>query len=240
MTKQKRIFLERHKFPIQWIEFGFYTDELFNSQNKTALSDGNTDPSEHIRYGAFLWWLKSFSSISEENLKKLAQLAAFDPDSVMAGAVTHDILFHPSATSEISHFLADLAQNHPNWKIWINGRNPYDFFEQILTNGQQFWHDRISTHKIVRDFELHELSPDDLRNLFFLQSPLILRALVEHPNTPLDLIYEMREIKTIPYSREIRMIANQRIKNNKIPYSKFKEKHILDPWNWDKNPHNHV
>lgn len=130
----------------------------------------------------------------------------------MAGTVIHDILFHPSATREISHFLADLAQNHPNWKIWINDRNPYDFFEQILTNGQQFWHDRISTHKIVRDFELHELSPDDLRNLFSLQSPLILRALVEHPNTPLDLICEMKEIKNIKYSREIRIIANQRIK----------------------------
>lgn len=79
-----------------------YPDQLVEGQRAACADDENVHPDEHIRYGAFLWWVRTHRSLPEATLKQLAHLAALDPDPSMAGAAAHDILFHPSASEEVA------------------------------------------------------------------------------------------------------------------------------------------
>lgn len=79
MTNEE--FLKLMKFPVEWLEWGMYSDELFQFQ-VARYEHGHEDASEHDRNGAFHWWIKR--NPSAEQLQKLFRLARLDPDSHMA------------------------------------------------------------------------------------------------------------------------------------------------------------
>lgn len=78
MTKLE---LMKHlRFPLEWMTFGMYPDELFKWQ-LSGYEPGLKSATEHDRNGAFHWWLRKPPSRVE--LEKLLRLAALDPDPIL-------------------------------------------------------------------------------------------------------------------------------------------------------------
>jgi len=231
---EKAEFLSAHGFPHQWLAWNLYPDNLFDVQRAACAGDEDPSPHEHLRYGAFHWWLRSSLSLPEPTLLPLARLAVLDPDPAMAGAAAHDILFHPSATEEVADELARLADGHPRWNRWAALPTTFKFFRRTLDEGRQFWADRHATHRILHDVGPNQISMEELRELFARRSPLVLRALVEHPGLPADLVAELAAIQGIRFAKEIRTIAKLREVNKPNPYSFFRQKYSTDPWSWPK------
>lgn len=126
MTKAE--FLKAYGFPDQWLSWGLYPDELFEAQRRECADDQAYYPAEHLRYGAFLWWLRRNRLIPVAMLKQLARLAALDPDPHMADSAAHDILFHPSATEEVADELANA-----DWREWREWAQKTVAFSGILS-----------------------------------------------------------------------------------------------------------
>jgi hypothetical protein len=69
MTKAE--FLRLMNFPVEWLEWDMYPDELFNKQLE-MYRRGDEQGAEHDRNGAFHWWLKQ--AVGADRLKKLVLL----------------------------------------------------------------------------------------------------------------------------------------------------------------------
>jgi len=88
----KKSFMNFLDFPLEWLEFGLYPDELFVLQMKNVLANENLSEneiehrqklgmgSEHYRYGAFWWVIKN---MGYSVLDKLLLAMEKDPDSAM-------------------------------------------------------------------------------------------------------------------------------------------------------------
>ncbi|MCR1320266.1 hypothetical protein ACKURH_21090 [Enterobacter soli] len=77
-------FLKKMNFPIEWIIYDMYPDELYALQI-TYYQEGDEQGSEHDRNGAFHWWLKRNPNKNE--LALLIKLTYLDPDQLMANDV---------------------------------------------------------------------------------------------------------------------------------------------------------
>jgi hypothetical protein len=228
-------FLAAYGFPHEWLQWDLYPDPLFEVQRAACANDEEPKPDEHLRHGAFLWWLRTCRLLSEDTLKQLARLAALDPDPEMAGAAAHEILLHPCATEGVADELARLVtENQTRWQTWAAKPAPHEFFRQILNKGRQVWAERYTAHRIVKDVGPNQLSTEELRRLFALRSPLIWRALVEHPNLPDDLLSEMATMENLRYSRDIRIISKLRLARKPVPHSAFLGERAKDTWFWSR------
>ena len=85
---KKNEFLASMGFPKEWMEYGMYPDELFNSQLH-LYQPGDEEGSEHYRNGAFHWWLKR--KLTTEQLSNLVKLTFLDPDTLMGNDVRNYI-----------------------------------------------------------------------------------------------------------------------------------------------------
>ena len=92
-------FLTRMKFPIEWITWGMYPDELAKLQ-VPKYEPNHENGSEHDRNGAFHWWLKR--NPTKEQLIKLVRLSFLDEDQVMGGDVRQYILLAKNCDEDIS------------------------------------------------------------------------------------------------------------------------------------------
>lgn len=227
-------FLAAYGFPSEWLQWDMYPDQLFEGQRAACADDESPHPDEHLRYGAFLWWLRTHRSLPEATLKQLARLAALDPDPPMAGAAAHDILFHPSASEDVADELARLTDGRTGWKEWVAHPTPSEFFRHKLREARAYWAEREAAHRIAQDAGPNHLSIAELRGSFALGSPLVIRALVEHPNLPCDLLSEMTVMEGQRFAKEIRTISKLRLENKPVARSSFLEKHSKDPWSWPR------
>jgi hypothetical protein len=84
----KSEFLGLMGYPVEWLEWNMYPDELFEKQLH-MYRGGDERGAEHDRNGAFHWWLTQ--RISADQLRKLALLAFKDPDPIMAEDVRKHI-----------------------------------------------------------------------------------------------------------------------------------------------------
>ncbi len=140
----KSQFLHIYGFPSEWDAWGLYPDELFNAQLNVMADDVHTHHDEHLRYGAFIWWVQKQRDLPKDTLLQLCRLAALDPDPPMAGAAIHDILFHPMADSEVVTVVAELARNHAGWVTWHSEVGKRELFSNILNEGRVLWATRVS------------------------------------------------------------------------------------------------
>ncbi len=77
-------FLSLMRFPMQWLDWDMYPDELFEGQ-VGRYSPGDEDGAEHDRNEAFHWWRKR--QLSQDQYKKLSQLTYLDPDKGLGADV---------------------------------------------------------------------------------------------------------------------------------------------------------
>lgn len=87
---EKEHFLMKMHFPIEWITFNLYSDELFTSQIELYRKDNDEESSEHYRNGAFHWWLRR--NPNKDILIKLIHLTFLDLEQLMADDVRSYII----------------------------------------------------------------------------------------------------------------------------------------------------
>lgn len=82
VTKVTKVeFLTLMRFPMEWLSWNLYPDELFEGQFG-LYEPGHERGSEHDRNGAFHWWLNRDADM--DTLWKLLSLTKLDPDQLMA------------------------------------------------------------------------------------------------------------------------------------------------------------
>lgn len=230
----KGALLHAYGFPPEWLTWDLYPDELFAGHIEATRDDTEPHPDEHLRYGAFLWWLRRHRELGEETLIRLCRLAALDPDPPMAGAALHDILSHPGATEHVAEIAAALAFEHEGWHAWFKAPDVRERFQGFLDEGRLRWRERLAAHRVALDLREPRLSEAELRELFAAGHMLVLRGLVEHPNLPLDLPQQLTEPRTGRSARVIRSFASQRVAGRKVAPTDFRDRYGTDPWSWPR------
>lgn len=89
LLKYKKIFLNRIKADINWINLDMYPDELFVIQAVNHKKKHEKSP-EHNRYGMFLWWLIK-KNIQKKEMENLKQLALIDEDIFLKNEILKKI-----------------------------------------------------------------------------------------------------------------------------------------------------
>jgi hypothetical protein len=228
----KSQFLNDYGFPPEWESWDMYPDELFHGQLAATVDDEEPHPDEHLRYGAFCWWVRRHRDLSQEALMKLCRLAALDRDPPMAGAAVNDILFHPNATARIAAAVAEMAQGHEGWRSWFAEADKHKFFTEMLDKGRLFWSERNSVHHVAIDLHERQLDESGLRKLYETGSALVLRGLVEHPRIPNDILVHLSVQRSGRFAKEIRSIAMRRLAGKPVAPTAYAEKYSTDPWSW--------
>lgn len=96
MNKNK--FLKLMQFSGEWLELDMYPDELAKMQI-SGYQPGHEEASEHVRCGAFHWWLHQ--NPNESTLIKLMKLASKDPDPLMGNDIRSYIQRADSYTENV-------------------------------------------------------------------------------------------------------------------------------------------
>ena len=102
---EKEDFLALMSFPIEWLKYDMYPDELFFEQLK-GYKLGHEESSEHDRNGAFHWWLKK--KTSRERLVILVEPAFVDPDPFL----THDVIKYIKKSDNFDEEIERLIQKY--------------------------------------------------------------------------------------------------------------------------------
>lgn len=79
------------KYDQLWLDYGVLTLDLLQNQVKEFSHDKDKN-TEHYRYKAFINYLGSQSTLSDELVNKLFEIIKIDPDIFMASAMALDIL----------------------------------------------------------------------------------------------------------------------------------------------------
>jgi len=228
-------FLSAYGFPIEWETWGLYPDALFQGQLAATEDDEAPHPDEHLRYGAFVWWVRKDRALPKETLIQLCRLAALDPDPGMAGAAVHDILFHPMADAEVVSVATELAQRHDGWSSWHSSISKEELFRGLLREGQMLWAEREAAHRVALDLLNPRLTELALRELFAGGQPLVLRGLVEHPNLPQDLLQILSQRESGHFAKVIRSMASRRLAGKRVDPTDYARKYSPDPWSWPRS-----
>jgi hypothetical protein len=98
----KSEFLNLLDYPIEWLEWEMYPDELFEEQ-LWKYRKGDESGSEHDRNGAFHWWLKR--DPTADQLRKLVLLTFTDPDPFVGADVRKYIAARDDLSQEVRNLL---------------------------------------------------------------------------------------------------------------------------------------
>lgn len=211
-------FLTHFNFPPEWDTWGLYPEGLFSAQTKSlANGQAEREPSEHVRYGAFQWWLRTHPNLSVETLIQLARLAVLDPDCAMADAALRDILTHSCADEQVLQAIDREVGQHAALASRFSPQAGID----ALAWGRTQWTDVRTMQEVFQDYTDIKLTDEDLRRLHASGGARTLRALVEHPALPTDLLTILAGTKGGPFAREIRSIAIQRLTGQDVALSDF-------------------
>lgn len=103
---KKEHFLMQMHFPIEWLTFDLYPDDLFAGQIELYRKDNDEESSEHYRNGAFHWWLRR--SPDKEVLIKLIHLTFLDLEQLMADDVRSYIIKSERFDNELKELMKEL------------------------------------------------------------------------------------------------------------------------------------
>lgn len=97
-------FLKLMNYPMEWLDWEMYPDELFIAQ-RDGYKSGHENGSEHDRHGAFQWCLKR--NPSEDELIKLVKLSYLDAETGMGAYVRYYILKAEFCNDGIRELIGD-------------------------------------------------------------------------------------------------------------------------------------
>lgn len=227
---EKSQFLRAYGFPDEWEAWGWYPDTLFEGQLRDTANDIDPQPDEHLRYGAFLWWVNGHRGLSWDALAQLLRLAVLDPDTFMAGAAMHDILHHPNADTELASFAAELLQNYAGWSHWRLGEDKLAVFKGWIDEGRAQFVLRERIHRLAVDLKALQMTELELRGLYANAHPPLLLGLVKHPNLPGDLLLALSQLQSVTHARSIRVLAAERLRGKAVAVSEYFDRYSRDPW----------
>lgn len=105
MRFTKEEFLQLLEYPAEWLDHDMYPNELFEFQVQ-HYSPGHEVGAEHDRNGAFHWWLKR--QPSKQQLLRLVQLSALDPDPLLGADVRAYLRKAANADPEVINLIDSL------------------------------------------------------------------------------------------------------------------------------------
>ena len=226
----KSQFLHTYGFPHEWEAWGLYPDALFEGQLRATADDEDPQPDEHLRYGAFLWWVSQYRDLSRDTLTQLMRLAILDPDTFMAGAAMHDILQHPNADADLAMAAAHLAQDYAGWAHWQLGVDKLALFNSWVEEGRTLFARRGRVYRLAIDLKTQQMSELELRELYAAAHPLLLLGLVKHPKLPHDLLLNLSQLQSVTHARSIRAQAAERLRGKAVEVSDYFDRYSKDPW----------
>jgi len=137
----------------------------------------------------------------------------------MASAVLLDVLTHSCANEQVLEAIKGQVGQGA-----LASRIDLDACIDGLTKGRALWADVRTAWDILQDFSACSFSDEELRRMHARSGPRTLRALVEHPSLPTDLLTTLAQTQGGAFAREIRSIAGRRLTGQHVPLSDFAAK----------------
>ena len=205
----ERLAFQRHfEFVPLWNAHGMWPVPWWEETRSSHRPDPD-EPTEHVRYGAFRWWLTQ--PLDDERLNRLIDLMALDPDMGMAGAALHQLLGLPQATeAHAQRFQASTARSS-KWRWWYAEKPNY---------AVQLWHDiradqakrRAHADTLARveaDAQLPQpqLSVGELLDLYAQDDPWLMLALIAHPLLPMAQLQALAQWRDRAQAKKVRTAA---------------------------------
>lgn len=207
-----------------------YPAELFEAQLRATADDEDPRPDEHLRYGAFLWWVNGHRGLSRDTLAQLLRLAVLDPDTFMAGAAMKSILQHPNADADLALAAAQLVQDHVGWSHWQLGEDRLAVFNGWVEEGRTLLAQRERVYRLAVDLKSQQMTEQELRGLYADAHPLLLLGLVKHPQLPEDLLVSLSQLQSVTHARSIRGLAAERLRGKAVGVADYFDRYSKDPW----------
>lgn len=179
--------LNKLKYHSKWIEFGFVSKEGILEQN-IEFDKGEDSNDEHYRHHSFRKWYESKESFTNLEIERLFILVDLDDCQVMASSIVGRLFDSKKITEEQYEIIKSKLSNYGNWAIKKIERK--EFSKNIRRNPDS-----------IELFEKCKASEDNRLRMIFISH-----------SEKRDFIEEFT--KDI-YSRKIRNVANQRLKNAK-------------------------
>jgi hypothetical protein len=143
----------------KWIAYGFLTESDLEKQYEQFLhsQDQNT---EHYRYASFSAFLSRHTVLTDEQINNFIELAALDPDQVMATAALGELLrFRQLSVSQFKYLCDHPAFRKPALQKLI----------QI----------KVLIHDLAQP---DELTDADFETYFASRNPVVQTWLLSHPS----------------------------------------------------------
>ena len=204
----ERLAFQRHfEFVPLWNAHGMWPEPWW-AEARSHPPDTN-EPTEHVRYGAFRWWLTQ--PLDDERLKRLIDLMALDPDIGMAGAAVHDLWRLPQVTEAHAQRFQASTEHSSKWHWWYAEKPNY---------AVQLWHDiradqaKRRAHadtldRVEADAQLPQpqLSVGELLELYAQDDPSLMLALIAHPLLPMAQLQELAQWRDRAQAKKVRTAA---------------------------------
>ena len=209
--KALRAFLRQLNVPLLWLAHGMWPEALWK---RLAPQLERDEPKEHLRWGAFMWWLEQ-GEATEERLTRLVDLIAIDPDPCMAAAAAQQLLGHPLATEFHAQRLQTLTAHNAGWQHWTRGEP--DFFVTRLADihaeraRRQARNNQLARIRADAHQTPHQIQADELQAAYAQDEPDLMLALIEHPLLPLEQLQALAEWRDRPLAKTVRNAAAQAI-----------------------------
>ena len=204
----ERLAFQRHfEFGPLWNAHGMWPEPWWAEAR--SHPPNTNEPTEHVRYSAFRWWLTQ--PLNDERLNRLIDLMALDSDMSMAGAALHQLLGLPQATeAHAQRFQASTARSS-KWRWWYAEKPNY---------AVQLWHDiradqaKRRAHadtlaRVAADAQLPQpqLSVGELLDLYAQDDPSLMLALIAHPLLPMAQLQALAQWRDRAQAKKVRTAA---------------------------------
>lgn len=179
--------LNKLKYHPKWIEFGFVSKEEILEQN-IEFDKGEDPNDEHYRHHSFQKWYESKESFTNLEIERLFILVDLDDCQFMTSSIVGRLFDSKKITAEQYEIIKSKLANYGNWAIKKIERK--EFYKNVKRNPDS-----------LELFEKCKASEDNILKMTF----------ISHSGRR-DFIEEFT--KDI-YSRKIRNLANQKLRNTK-------------------------
>ena len=167
------------------------------------------EPTEHVRYGAFRWWLTQ--PLDDERLNRLIDLMALDPDPCMSLAALHQLLGLPQVTEAHAQRFQACTARGSKWRPWYGEAPNYavQLWHDIRAEQAKWrWHaDTLDRVEADAQLPQPQLSVGELLELYAQDDPSLMLALITHPKLPMAQLHELALWRDRAQAKKVRTAA---------------------------------
>ena len=204
----KRLAFQRHfEFVPLWNAHGMWPAPWWD-EARSHRPDPD-EPTEHVRYSAFRWWLTQ--PLDDERLNRLIDLMALDPDPCMSLAALHQLLGLPQVTEAHAQRFQACTARGSKWRPWYGEAPNYavQLWHDIRAEQAKWrWHaDTLDRVEADAQLPQPQLSLGELLELYAQDDPSLMLALITHPKLPMAQLHELALWRDRAQAKKVRTAA---------------------------------